>query len=370
MKKLFLLPILLFTAGALFGAGGTTGVITYLEGTVSVSRGGSYLPQAKIASGLTIQEFDTVETGRDGYLEIEIRSDDSVNGTLVRVKENTSYYFKVDTQGKKKKTIFQMLAGTLGFKVKKLVGDDSVDVKSGTTTMGVRGTDFIVSSVADGSILVTCGEGRVSCIWEKNEEFAYPGQVCEKLPGEPIGRLAVEPQDLETFRDNWMGNRIQALSGNLAASMTYYTGQHDQYWPRFQKAYRKMADKKGILKKWNDLKSQGKTTSMGDAKRDEIELSGPMMEFRSILPLYESTFYTLDSLVSLYREGYGGKDTAAKTVKKVREFENERENARKMLTEARYWYGLYLYIKESSMAGFPGGDSLAPSGLLEGESLF
>jgi hypothetical protein len=370
MKKLILATLLMLAIGMAFAAAGTTGVITYLEGTVSISRSGQFIPKAKVSSGLQIQEMDVVETGKDGYLEIEIRSDDTANGTIVRVKENTSYYFKVSQEGKKKKTVFQMLTGTLGFKVKKLGGDDSVDVKSGSTTMGVRGTEFYVSSVPDGSILVTCNEGKVACIWENKEEYAYPGQVCEKLPGEPVNRLAIEPQDLETFRTNWMGNRIQALSGNLAASLAFYTGQYDQYWPRFQKAHKKITEKKALLKKWDDLMQKGKTTSMGDAKKDEIELSAPMMEFRAILPMFEETFYTLDALVALYRDGYGGKDTAAKTQKKVKEFESGRENARKMLTEARYWYRVYLYIKDSSMAGFPNGDSTTPSGLLDGESLF
>ena len=62
----------------------TTGYINYLEGSVSVSRNGRYLAANKITPGLVLEEFDIVETGADGFVEIEIRSGNSSNGTIVR----------------------------------------------------------------------------------------------------------------------------------------------------------------------------------------------------------------------------------------------------------------------------------------------
>ena len=206
--------ITLLSSSAL-SAQATTGYINYLEGSVSVSRNGRYLAANKITPGLVLEEFDIVETGADGFVEIEIRSGNSSNGTIVRVKENTSYYFKVTKSGKKKNTVFQMLKGSVSFKVKKLTDEDSVDVYTSTTTMGVRGTQFAVNTMPDGSVLVTCDEGKVSCSSENKEVFAYPGQVAEKAPNYIITSIAVDPEDLDIYTKNWIDARTEALQINI-----------------------------------------------------------------------------------------------------------------------------------------------------------
>ena len=127
------------------------------------------------------------------------------------------------------------------------------------------------------------------------------------------------------------------------------------YKPKFDKAYQKIMENKTILDKWDRYLKAGTTPSMSEAKKDEIILSPSMMELRSVLPIFELTFYTLDGLLSFY-EGMNKDRVSTKVQKKITVIEKEKEKTKNTLTEVRYYYRIYLEIKKASLSAFPDTD--------------
>ena len=117
---------------------------------------------------------------------------------------NTAFYFDMSKVQGRDQTNFQMMKGSLGLKVAKLGGSESVAVKTESTAMGVRGTDFEVVIVPDSSVLVLCAEGEVAVTDSRSGEVsAKPGTVVEKVPNEKMKGYAVDVKDLPVYREYW-----------------------------------------------------------------------------------------------------------------------------------------------------------------------
>ena len=93
-KKTFLVLIIIFLlSGSLF-AKSVTGVITYIEGYVDLYRDGELFDWSLVDIGFGIEEFDLIETGDDGLVEIVINHP-SGSKTTITVKSGTTFYFEM-----------------------------------------------------------------------------------------------------------------------------------------------------------------------------------------------------------------------------------------------------------------------------------
>jgi hypothetical protein len=71
-KNFLFIMIIFFITGSLF-AKSVSGTITYIEGYVDLYRDGELLDWELVDIGFDIQEFDLIETGDDGLVEIEVK---------------------------------------------------------------------------------------------------------------------------------------------------------------------------------------------------------------------------------------------------------------------------------------------------------
>lgn len=118
-------------------------IVKSLKGTVTVLKSGGSKP-FKAFKNMSLNEGDLLKTGKDGSIELELASDDSDRDQLTIGSESEISFTKLkDKTGSKTK--LNVWAGTLWVKVKSVAGaEDSFEVETPTSIMGVRGTKFVV----------------------------------------------------------------------------------------------------------------------------------------------------------------------------------------------------------------------------------
>ena len=155
-------------AGAAF-AQEKVGSVVYLEGEVAMVRDGAEMNG--VAIGQDVQAFDVVKTGSDGLAELELASAHMPRLTI-KVTADTQFSLEIASLGGRQQTTLGILGGSLSLKVAKLAGAQDVLVRTDSAAMGVRGTQFTVTSPPTGDVLVTCDEGEVVCTDDQGTRFS------------------------------------------------------------------------------------------------------------------------------------------------------------------------------------------------------
>ncbi len=358
-KTLVLIAVLaLLIPAGLAAAEGVVGSILYMEGTVDVSHRGAYLNWSDVDIGLDIENFDVIETGPDGYVELEIRSPVS-GGSVVKVAGDTSFYVEAAPRsGGRQSTTFELMRGSLSLKVSRLAGNESLDVSTETTVMGVRGTEFTVTIAPDRGYLVTVPEGKVACTNPRQEAFAEPGTVCEWAPGGALTEVAVPVAELEAYTEKWRNLRLEALRIDGRLSTRYYAGQYSTYLPQFLSAGEELERNAGIFARYAEYMEAGEMPPMSQATMDKMTVSRGIFALRSALPVMEQIYYALVELEKWHGQGVGTGDIGGEfgtTQAFYRTFNRQRDSIRTLLVRARWYYRVYGYIDRASTGGLPGG---------------
>jgi hypothetical protein len=339
------------------------GIIGYMDGEVDVFRDGEYIPWQQVTIGLKMEKYDLMETDTGSYAEVELDSPIS-SGTLLKINENTAFYFDFNQQSGRKQANVNLLAGSLGMKVQKLTGTGEVTVSTESAVMGVRGTDFRVTTAPDGSILVTCVEGEVACRNKKGEQFsAKPGQAVEQEQDEELRSLFIDAADIETFEKQWLDQKIEAfLAGSLGA-LKRYVPTYNEYKKRFNDAYADLMEYNGVFQRWEQY-SAGEGPDMGSAVKDKVAVSTAVFKMRSIMFLFEHVFYRIWGISGLYDAGRvetGRLWSGYTTEDFFRDFKREEKNLSWKMAQVRHVFKLYSKMSwDISPEGdiSPGGGSL------------
>jgi hypothetical protein len=117
------------------------GMIKTSRGTVTVERAGQRTPAPP---GTTVEVGDRVRTGNDGYVGITLRDD-----TLITAGPASTLLindFKFNTTTNTGSMLASFLKGTFGVVTGLLAkqSPESVQFKTPTTSLGIRGTEFLV----------------------------------------------------------------------------------------------------------------------------------------------------------------------------------------------------------------------------------
>lgn len=336
--KYFMAISLLFISLFTLNAKSIVGKITYMEGNVEILRGDQTLaPQAVHIDGM-IYEFDTVIVGNNGYMEVEMNTPSA--GSLIKVHANTVFYFEASSKKSSLlRTLFQLLKGSLGFKVGRLGSNESFDIEIDNALMSVRGTEFFVDMALDRTILVTVSEGRVESKAGMNRISAEPGTATFIDSRSKLNALALEPEDINLYRQYWQGLRLNALKINADLSIEHYGQQWQMILPRMISAMEELALHEEIFRKWQQIAS-GERNHPGtaDAIRDKRLISRGILELRASLPVTERVFYTLVGLEEVYRDGYMKTRYASDF---YQDFQYEKQSIQGMLSKGRQFLMLY-----------------------------
>jgi hypothetical protein len=324
------------------------GDITYLEGEVAVIRDGDEVDGVQI--GQDLQNFDVVRTGADGMAEIAISTPKAPRMT-VKVSAGTQFSLEISRMGQKQQTTMGLISGTISLKVAKLAGSQAVNVKSDAAAMGVRGTQFVVTSPPSGDILVTCDEGEVVCTDDEGRELAaIPGTVVEKRPGELFRTVPVAVSSLETFRRNWDVERIDALRANALRAIRAMAVLYVALSRDFDRNYAQLMRQQAVLSKWQNEDRRGKLGSSMEIMREKRDIVRHLFALRKTLFRFERVYFRLLELKGYHDRGFGrGTLTAGETTTQFfQKLEREKRDMMRKMAMVRYVAKLYALRNNGS----------------------
>jgi hypothetical protein len=347
------------------------GEIVYIEGSVEVFRDGTKLDWRSVDIGAYIEEFDMVQTGNDGFVEVVLTA--SGGGTTVQVKPGSSFYFTLDDVEGLRKTEFAVMAGSMAFRVKKLSGNEAFTVRTESVAMGVRGTNFEVTVAPEGSILTTCDEGLVECSTEDGQRvYSRPGLVVEKITDQGLGTAEVDPKELETYRSEWFSLREDVFERGAHVFIKGYGARYTQMRPRFLQAYSDLRDVESDLRQLERINGPANRGALFQMKG---RVSPAVIKMRSILPLFENTFFRLEKLSEYHAKGYGRGmiNSSTSTDDFFRQFDSLEYEMKQRLSHTYYLLRLYRKLHELTGGGpsfmdspFDGGEGMPRGDLPEG----
>ena len=349
---LFIAFLMCFVSAAVFAAE-PLGRIAYIEGIVDLQRDGEIIELWDSDIGLEVYNYDLIETGYDGFIEVEITSH-KTRGTLIKVENDTAFYFDSAKIGGAAKTNITMMSGSLAIKVQKLTGNEELKVRTESAIMGVRGTEFSVQRAPEGSVLVTCVEGKVACEDDrKMERYAMPGSVVEKRPGSSLSRVDIEVGDENLYGMYWTGKREEIFRSGAETFIKAYSTQYNNYLPRFLEAYDNLLAVKSQLETYGLEENQGAMGFSSKMITVKAETSDEMIMMRSILPLFEHSFYAVQVLEGYHKQGIG-RTVIEKNYTSddfFNDFSRRKLEIKNKLADVRYCIKLYINISRASSPG-------------------
>jgi hypothetical protein len=340
---LFLVPLFVFSQDL--------GRITYLEGEVQLIRDGQLRDSRNLTMGTPIIEMDVIQTGDDGYAEIELAQP---TGATVRIRENTAYYVEVEREGGDSTTTrLKVLSGTVEVAVQRMSRGSRLDVETRAAVFGVRGTQFDVITAPDESSLLGVREGRVSVAAGRQEQTADAGQAVQSVPDRQLRQETVPGGDFEAYYRQWEELRMEVFRSGASTFNQAYIRRYLDTVDTFQRAYEDLVRHRPALEE--AARREGST---GSDIRLRQEVSPAVISMRSILPLFENTVYRLRELRRYHNEGIGRTDVGPISSQEFySDFAPEEARLAARLSEVRTIFSLYGQIERRSFGGLPGGGS-------------
>ncbi|MBN2509123.1 MAG: FecR domain-containing protein [Spirochaetales bacterium] len=340
--------------------GQEAGYIEYLSGMVNVQHKGEVSELLPEDIGYSVFEYDLISTGSDGLVELALDGVGS-SGTKLTIHENT--VFTVESGGRREypDTRLKILKGSIGLRVTKLLHGSSLSVQTETASMGVRGTSFNIATGPDGSVLVVCSEGKVSCTGYKGDEyFAEPGTGVEKLPADDMGTIAVEKGTEEAYMASWVATRKEVFKSGAPIFVKAYWNQWKNIRGLYNSAYEKLIQKSALMQQYGLKALESGFQTTGDMVKVKTEVSAEVIEIRKFFSLYEQVFYRLSELEEYHRNGIGVVQLDKKTSSEAffTDFRRKYDDYLRELAVTRYLMRMYLYINRAA-------GSLGHEGLIE-----
>ncbi len=342
------------TIAAFAAEGALVGRIDYVEGGVTLTRAGKLL--ADPAPDDPIRSGDLVKTSGDGVLVIALDKASGMSGTLT-VSARSALYVRLEAVKGEPRTQIELLAGSVASKVKKLGGSPSLQVGTGTTVAGVRGTEFEVAISVNGASLVLCSEGEVACGDGADSMPVPAGKAVEKREGERLRYIPVQISSIKQFRAKWLADEVAAFRAEPLRALADYEKRYNDLLGRFNAAFEPF-QRHEVLRKWLEEDRAGvKSRPLDPAvMREKKAIAGDLLAIRKVLVVFERVYYRLEEVQALVegtplerRELRPGL-LASEFLRRVRD---EREGLARRV--ALFRYGELLYsLRNGGGAGLPG----------------
>jgi hypothetical protein len=278
------------------------GELVFTEGSVSIHRAGASPERGDIGS--VVRQYDVLVTGPKSRAEIDLGSG-SAGGASIKLAENTAFYFDTkELSAEQRKTVVQMLSGAVAIKVDKLA-NGSFSIATEQAVLGVRGTVFIVDSVPDGSLLVTCESGAVAVTAGGTTRTAKPGGVVEQPAAGELRLLAVEAAELGSYRSEWRTDAYKTFASQALSYTSAYAAALDAGKPSFEASYTKLKTQEKTLELWRSARAAGKEPRFTDWIAEKKAVSAVLFDCLKAAFALERPYYRLLELKALHAAGTG-----------------------------------------------------------------
>lgn len=311
-------------------------------------------------------------TGPASRVELSLGSASS-GKVAVKISENTSFYFdtRVNELGEAK-TLIRVLAGSLAFKVDKLLGSSAFSVSYGSTVLGVRGTTFSVDIGLDGASLVSCVEGAVVCAGSDGTAFtSRPGTAVAAGSDGILAPRLIPPDKLQSNRSAWLVTARQGVEHGGAELAVREAAGLAKARPEFQAALAGLDSLATSLAAWESILAAGRSLRPTERLEERKALAMSLLACLKALPAFELSYYRLSSLEGLKKAGLvlgGGQSALVALPGLMAEFSSRREGDEAGLGRIRRALYVFSALEADSPLGEFFGAKAASLG--SGASLF
>jgi len=302
------------------------GQVEYIEGSASFSRDGN--DPAALDFGSPIHSGDLVKTTANSRLVITLDKASGFSGSLT-ISANTTAYIDLDLIKGEPHTVVDLISGSIGARVKKIVGSPSMQVQTASAIAGVRGTEFEVATSVNDAVLVTCSDGEVSCEDDSGEVTAVAaGKALEKRGAGRPRFLDVKPGELGDYGQRWAKAERDAFLADPMRIIIAYEKRYSELSSGFQSLFGKLQSS-AVLKAWIDDDRKGRKFSLRDPAliRQKKDILDTLKDLRHDLFLFERVYSRMDEI----REAVQGTGIEARELRRgftvgdfFRRFEGEK----------------------------------------------
>ena len=343
------------------------GSIDFADGPFTLTRNGTAVSGPSI--GDDIYDQDLISTGTSGSVTIALAKATGMGGTI-KVAPESSLYLEVDGPEGQQHSQVELISGGLSLKLKKLAGSPTLAVATDTATMGVRGTEFEVTTSDNGDILVTCTEGEVACTDESGSSVsAVPGQTVEKQEGQRMQRRALAIAEYQKFKATWISNESAAFKRGAGRAAAAIAIRYLDLLSRFQSIHEELAAN-GTLRRWAEEEKTG-TSAAGPELDSQLAEVGPRLrEARRVLGAMMRITVRVDALYRVLKEDRAALRQPIRKGLSTEEFFNRFRAQRAENFQRQVWlmHALKLYRSKLALAHRTaqqtgaGGAAAAPTG--------
>jgi hypothetical protein len=254
--------------------------------------------------GDVVYAYDVVMTGPSSLAQVDLGAG-RPGGAFLRLSGNTAFYFDTrELSAEQRKTVLQLLSGSIAVKVERLAGG-SFSVASDTAVLGVRGTEFVIDTIPDGSLLVSCIEGAVTVQGPEGQTAtAQPGRT---VAGRDTGlaTTTVGLPDLARFRSTWRQESLSGFAGQAVQYSSGYAATLDSRRSAFEAALADLRSQEATLSLWREARASGRVPRFAEWTAEKKAVGSALLESLKALFIIERPYYRLLELKSLHAGGIG-----------------------------------------------------------------
>lgn len=313
MRKRAIAGIVLCVAFCSGAMAQVLGKIDYLEGRVDVTRNGERLKKVDI--GMPIENLDLIKTSADGVVSIAFEKASGLTGSL-QVMHGSTALIRQDLLSGSTTNEVKLMAGSVNLKVKRLAGmKQAINVRTPSSVLGVRGTEFVVASF-NGSSIVACKEGEVFCASYSeitqtrstdSGASAVPGTMVELLESGSVNTGAFPKGNFEdnwkAMQDKWKNYNVELITADPVNFMNQFVGNWTTYSVKVESGTATLRSNT-VLKKWLDEARAGKTGGgMGEFVREGPSVMKDLVAIRPNMVIAMISWYRLQELIPLVPQG-------------------------------------------------------------------
>lgn len=341
MKKTFFAGLILLVTLCSTAGAQVLGKIDYLEGGIEITRNG--ISVQRIDIGSSVENLDLIKTSKDGLVSIVFDKASGLTGTVQIIAGSTVMLRQDQLSGTSANEI-QLLAGSVDLKVKRLAGvKSSVQVRTPTSVLGVRGTQFVVASF-NGTALIACEEGEVFCAsysettatTGRTGKSSVPGTLVEVLESGALNTGDFPEGDFKKnwndIQKKWKNYNVELVVADPAQFLNTFTANWSLYSSKVETGVA-LLRANAVFQKW--MKTAGSAIapgSMGDWIKEKPVVMKDLIAIRPDMVIAMITWNRIQELIPYIPESQMDKKLASGMT--VRSFVNQFNKTSKSVTDA------------------------------------
>ncbi|HUX36782.1 MAG TPA: hypothetical protein VMV44_02650, partial [Rectinemataceae bacterium] len=242
-----------------------------------------------------------------------------------------------------------LMAGSLSAKVSKISGRPGLDVSTGLSTFGVRGTQFEIALSVNATLFAVCEEGAVAVTTGGAESPLPAGQAIQQGEEGPPVPISFDPASIGELRGKWLDNEGAVFRKAPLKVLALFERRYSEHARAILGETRSLV-LDPVFRKWIEEDRTGAAPDPLDPQvlRDKKRLMPKLVSLAKHIAVFERVWWRLNDMVDIVRNGEVSKQEIRKglaVAKFVADFDRDRKDLERAIFV--YHRALALYGERS-----------------------